>query len=446
MPKKRIVLRQTLTQGRLNLLFHPISLSVFLLVLAGCGFQQPGTSATSLHVSACQTNMQQQVGQPIGLYSIHMFSETAGWGLSIGTVKDQNGTVSLTGETCILHTTDGGSHWKVVKTWELSTATIITPFFPFFFSETTAWVAVENHLSSTNDAGTTWLTSDLPLASGESALIRNLTFVDGNAGWLMTEINPSSTPPKSAPTSALFHTSDGGHHWKQLLRVSGNSSSTPQINAGSKIYFLTATTGWMTGLSILPGTASQREWLFMTGDGGRTWQPQTLPLPIGVKSLSGLSLGQPRFYSSRDGILPASINQSSDGTPNGFLGFVTHDGGLSWQSQPFVAEDYNEVYQKTLKPGEVNDLVYRLTPTPQFTDMQFGWVGDPYLEMFITSDGGQHWQRLELRSLPKGVEQIQFISSSVGWGMIQSDDGRSSRLYRTTDGGKTWTQVIPTIV
>jgi energy-coupling factor transporter ATP-binding protein EcfA2 len=112
-----------------------------------------------------------------------------------------------------------------------------------------------------------------------------------------------------------------------------------------------------------------------------------------------------------------SINGAHDGTPNGFLVFVTHDGDLTCQSQPFVAEDYNQVYQKMLKPGDANHSVYWATPAPQFTDMQFGWVGVPYLEMFTTSDGGKHWQRLELRSLPKNVEQLQFISSDVPSGL-----------------------------
>ena len=97
---------------------------------------------------------------------------------------------------------------------------------------------------------------------------------------------------------------------------------------------------------------------------------------------------------AHDGVLSASINGAHDGTPNGFLVFVTHDGGLTCQSQPFVAEDYNQVYQKTLKPGDANDSVYWAKTAPQFTDMQFGWVGVPYLEMFTTSDGGKHWQRL----------------------------------------------------
>jgi photosystem II stability/assembly factor-like uncharacterized protein len=120
---------------------------------------------------------------------------------------------------------------------------------------------------------------------------------------------------------------------------------------------------------------------------------------------------------AHDGVLSASINGAHDVTPNGFLVFVTHDGGLTWQSQPFVAEDYHQVYQKMLKPGDANDSVYWATTAPQFTDMQFGWVGEPYLEMFTTGDGGKHWQRLELRSLPKNVEQLQFISSDVPSGL-----------------------------
>lgn len=90
------------------------------------------------------------------------------------------------------------------------------------------------------------------------------------------------------------------------------------------------------------------------------------------------------------------------------------------------------------------DLVYRGTPAPQFADMKYGWVGRPSLEMLITRDGGEHWEVLELDALPQGIEQIQFVNSRVGWGLMKNEEVFSTLICQTTDGGKTWTRLIPT--
>jgi photosystem II stability/assembly factor-like uncharacterized protein len=294
--------RQTLARGRLDLFFHASILSMFLLALVGCGFQEHGTPATLVHVSACPASAAQQGVLPKDLYSIHMVSETTGWGEIIGVVKDQKGVVIVTGETTILQTTDGGCHWKTVKTRTLPPGTLVTPF---FLSETTAWIAIENHLTHTSDAGKTWQTDDLPLASCESALFGNLTFLDENAGWHITEIRQTSAPLKSASTAALFHTSDGGKHWSQLLRVIEENASPSQLSAGDPISFLTATTGWMTGFSML----------LMIRDGGHTWQPQILPRPSGVRSLSGLRLEPPLCWLLSISV-PISESKLHAGNPN----------------------------------------------------------------------------------------------------------------------------------
>lgn len=367
-------------------------------------------------VSPCPTST---IALPMYVSSIHMVSQTTGWGVVEATGKDQRGVVvNMPGEMRLLYTIDSGCHWKIVKTFPFPATAFTTPF---FLSETTVWIASENHLVHTADAGKTWQTDDLPLVAGESAVIRDLTFVDNNTGWLIAEIMAASAPPKSGAAAVLFHTSDGGHHWSQLLRVDPKDISTSPWNSGSRLSFLTATTGWMTGDALL-----------QTLDGGKTWHPQPLSPPPGATS--GFLLEPPRFFSARDGILPAS----SGGVHPGFFAFVTHDGGQSWQSQPFVAINYNEVARRMAPPGSGSFAIALGTPSPSFTDMQFGWVGYPQLEEFTTRDGGKHWQRLDLSMLPKGVGQLEFANKDVGWALIGST-ALTSQLYRTTDGGKTWT-------
>jgi hypothetical protein len=260
------------------------------------------------------------------LSSMHMVNETTGWG--VGGPEDHEDLMGATHEQSILHTTDGGSHWKVVKTGDFSLGML-----PFFLSEATAWIAINHHLIHTSNAGILWEEFALPLAAGESAQITRLIFLDVRIGWLIAQIYHSSVPPKSAPLTVLYHTNDGGTSWHQLLRISEQSWDN---RWGKKITFLTATRGWMTSGSLL----------LVTRDGGRTWQPQTLPLPAGVESFSELRFETPRFFSAQDGIISACRSDLPDSTRNGFVVFVTHDGGQNWQSQPFVLKDYNQVYEK----------------------------------------------------------------------------------------------------
>ncbi len=391
--------------------------SLVITLLLTRSHHSTGSTASIQSVSPCPAST---AALPMYMSSIHMVSQTTGWGVVQETRRDQNVVVNLPGEIRLLHTIDSGCHWKIVKTFSFS-ATVITT--PFFLSETTVWIASENHLIHTSDAGKTWQTDDLPLAAGESAVIRDLTFLDNNTGWLIAEIMAASASPKSGSAAVLFHTSDGGRHWSQLLRVSPENISTFLWNSGSRLSFLTATKGWMTGVSLL-----------QTLDGGKTWHPQPLPPPPGVTSLSGCQLEPPRFFSDRDGVMPASCG----GTQSGFLALVTHDGGQNWQSQPFVAINYNDLYRRTVPPGSGSFAISLGTPSPSFTDMQFGWVGYPQLEEFTTRDGGKHWQRLDLSMLPKDVGQLQFANKDVGWALIGST-ALTSRLYRTVDGGKTWT-------
>lgn len=391
--------------------------SLVITLLLARSHHSTGSTASMPPVSSCPAST---AALPMYVDSIHMVSQTIGWGVVQETRKDQNGVVvNLPEEIRLIHTIDSGCHWKTVKTFSFPAAVIVTPF---FLSETMAWIASENHLVHTADAGKTWQTDDLPLAAGESAVIRDLTFLDNDTGWLIANIQSSSALPKSGSAAVLFHTSDGGHHWSQLLRVSPENISTSPWNSGSRLSFLTATEGWMTGDALL-----------QTLDGGKTWHPQPLPPPPGATSGFFL-LDPPRFFSARDGILPAS----SGGVHPGFFAFVTHDGGRTWQSQPFVAINYNEVARRMAPPGSGSFALPLRTPSPSFTDMQFGWVGYPRLEEFTTRDGGKHWQRLDLSMLPKGVGQLEFANKDVGWALVVST-ALTSQLYRTTDGGKTWT-------
>jgi photosystem II stability/assembly factor-like uncharacterized protein len=89
-----------------------------------------------------------------------------------------------------------------------------------------------------------------------------------------------------------------------------------------------------------------------------------------------------------------------------------------------------------------------------FVDTTDGWVGDPFDGyLFHTTDGGLTWTRSRMPQSTTatwrwgGVDQIQFVDRMNGW-VLMGGEYRSkgywwsaSRLYRTTDGGATWTRL-----
>jgi DNA-binding CsgD family transcriptional regulator len=109
------------------------------------------------------------------------------------------------------------------------------------------------------------------------------------------------------------------------------------------------------------------------------------------------------------------------------LAFRTTDGGDSWQSSPLTG------------PANIY-LVTRLLPAYiDFVDANRGWVAlstqqtmnSPTGELYRTDDGGETWTQL---STPVGRE-FHFVDANTGWtvGGVLYDT-----LYVTRDGGETW--------
>jgi len=167
------------------------------------------------------------------------------------------------------------------------------------------------------------------------------------------------------------------------------------------MWFTDSLNGWITG----GGYAIDGGIVGRTRDGGRTWSFQS-----GVLSGGGtrFSMGGVQFLDSLRGV---SVGY-------GGIVLVTSDGGANWRPVR---------YGRSGGDG-LSDV--------QFIDSRNGWaVGSA--SVVRTHDGGETWSLLVTNNAENGYlsgNAIHFVDLWNGW-MV----GHSGILYRSSDGGATWT-------
>lgn len=203
--------------------------------------------------------------------------------------------------------------------------------------------------------------------------------------------------------------------------------------------------------------------LFRSGDNGMTWQSVPLPPALGNRLITDLEM-----FDDLRGILTCRYESPINGTI-GVL--VTHDGGLSWEdpsdgiheAMRFVVLGSNgeawvsgdewvtnvKGYYKSLDYGATwTNLTSSLTGhsheifnindthliTSTFTGLHPPPLGRYYLNKSV--DGGLQWEQTVL---PLHIGRIYFVNDLIGFG-YDYDMGESG-LYKTEDGGVSWTLI-----
>ncbi len=404
------------------MLFPLLSLLLFPLMACGSGpsdaFRSAPPSDPACRASATSPN---NIDHRY-LSSIAMQSETTGWGQNY-TQKGGMPSGAPTAEQTILHTTDGGCHWKIVKSWKYSMEPS-PDFSPFFLSPSLAIIYVNGDLFLTTDAGISWSSITLPVVTQQKAIPGPIFFLNDHLGWMSL----SGISGGTFQDNDLLRSTDGGQSWSRLHATLPAPLLPRTRSPGyiTSLSFLNETTGWVTGSSY----SRENSWIYMTNDGGNTWQEQQLPSPQGYSATRLLDLGQPHFFSARDGVLPAA---STHFDPTGVCAFITHDGGESWQSQPFFAlQNYSD---EVVDPHLLIDVS---VPLPSFTSLTTGWVGT--ISIYRTTDGGRSWQHFD-HQLPIRYSDpgLQFIADRVAFALAFTGEPinfqASSELYHLLEVG-----------
>ena len=229
----------------------------------------------------------------------------------------------------------------------------------------------------------------------------------------------------------LWRTSDGGRTWS--LSVSTQSST----GYFDRVRFFDARRGY--ALVLTPAFDSTSNTLMVTSDGGASWVWHDLPKP------SGMSLAD--FYQSVDGDGRALF---SDAT-NGYFGlqaaalYSTQDGS-SWSL----------VAQVDINHFTSNGLSVKGSKGPMaFLDAEHGAILSQLdvgtFGVYTTADGGRSWSLHSLAPPAGNPESIGAAAANLtavdgqfllGVAFRQSAMPATAAVYRSTDGGATWSKPI----
>lgn len=88
-------------------------------------------------------------------------------------------------------------------------------------------------------------------------------------------------------------------------------------------------------------------------------------------------------------------------------------------------------------------------PPPDFITANQGWVIGGKLaadgsyvfdKLFVTQDGGSSWTAV-VRNMGLWGFSLDFVDDHLGWAV--STDPERPHLIQTTDGGRTWSELLP---
>jgi photosystem II stability/assembly factor-like uncharacterized protein len=249
----------------------------------------------------------------------------------MGWLSEEEGWVLADGN--LLWTEDGGVTWidKTPASEELAAVS--------FGDQQDGWALPyttqgEDYLVyHTSDGGSTWQVQSMPVPEGDWQPLQ-VSFIDPANGWASYRLMTSNI----FSLGKLLKTEDGGNTWTVL-----------DLPIGEEVFFENPLSGWTAG------GAGENE-LYVTADGGLTWQPEnpkTTNLPINNligsdAQIAGQPTGQVEqltFVTAKTGwvVTAGGTCQGEKGSPdfvcqqNSVL-LKTEDGGATWQAVPVPTE------------------------------------------------------------------------------------------------------------
>jgi photosystem II stability/assembly factor-like uncharacterized protein len=302
--------------------------------------------------------------------------------------------------------------------------------------------------------------------------VEMLEFVDQSFGWMTIR-------PAAADHSEIWHTEDGGRHWAVQKRLA------PQANV-RQLVFTDRLHGWAVDGAWYRAASSAGPFpaLYRTANGGATWTEIDPPSAhLNSKSINGtISDGFRQKILTVDGPdiahLP-SYNRPDYSVPAPAM--ITRDGGKTWTEDveppncepswtPAAARWEWEAQRWRVARCVNGQAVTLLTPSCDISLLTCGTSeahgqGDhavaigtlpvngsadprgPLKKMvWVTNNGGASWNATEAPWLQYDFDhggmlgEVFSASARVAWYRVSLPNNHEL-VYRTADGGLTWSEV-----
>ena len=214
-----------------------------------------------------------------------------------------------------------------------------------------------------------------------------------------------------------------GFRWRNIgpANMGGRVSSVTGIPSPSKTFFVAAAAGG----------------IWKTTNAGTTFRPVFDNYPC-------VSMGEVAIApSDTTQVWAGTGEEDSRNTISPGCGiFKSTDGGLTWK--PMGLEKTGAIGRIVVHPTNPN-IVY-------VAALGQAWSANPERGLYKTTDGGQTWQLVKFVSDHAGFIDVAMDPSNpevlfaASWQRVRgpyflNSGGPGSALWKTTDGGKTWTEV-----
>ena len=253
------------------------------------------------------------------------------------------------------------------------------------------------------------------------------------AGWATAAAgagNGSDTFYLGAAGGGVWKTDDAGKTWTAAFDGVGSASVGALTVAPSNPNVIYAGMGQVTSrYDITVGDG-----VYRSDDAGRTWRHLGLA--------ASRHVGAIRVHPANPDVAWVAALGSTFG-PNGERGvYRTTDGGRSWQRTLFVSEDAGAV-DLAVDPANP-DVVFASTWQVRYRPWLAYFSADvgPGSRVYRSTDGGVTWTRVEGSGWPAGVlGRIGLATSPLAkgtrvWALVDGESGGG--LYRSDDSGSTW--------